>query len=245
MSEPTQAVTQAPRPGSGAMFDGIAARYDLLNRIISFGVDQRWRKQTVKALQLQPGAKVLDLATGTGDLAIRIAQDAPTAHIVGLDPSREMLRVFERKIAAAGLGQRVSLEFGEAEKLPFPDASFDAITMAFGIRNAHDRPAALREMARVVKPGGRIAILELSEPRSGPLGAFARFHVHVLVPTLGGLLSGAREYAYLQQSIAAFPSPEIFAALMRSNGQRVLDVKPMTFGVVCLYVATVGGQESP
>ena len=233
------------RPGSGAMFDGIAARYDLLNRIISLGVDQRWRRHTVAALKLRPEARVLDLATGTGDLALRIAQDAPTAHVVGLDPSREMLRVFERKIAERKLGGRVTLEFGDAEQLPFADASFDAITMAFGIRNVPDRPAALREMARVVKPGGRIAILELSEPRSGFLGTFARFHVHVLVPRLGALLSGAREYAYLQQSIAAFPPPEVFADLMRANGQQVLEVKPMTFGVVCLYVATVGRRESP
>jgi demethylmenaquinone methyltransferase/2-methoxy-6-polyprenyl-1,4-benzoquinol methylase len=223
------------------MFDGIADRYDLLNRLISLGVDQRWRAQTVRALQLQPGAQVLDLATGTGDLALRIVRDAPTAIVTGLDPSREMLRVFEKKVAAAQVGSRVRIQFGEAESLPFDSGSFDAITMAFGIRNVPDRPAALREMARVLKPGGRIAILELSEPRSGPLSAFARFHVHQLVPRVGAWLSGAKEYAYLQRSIAAFPPPEVFADTMRGSGLRVLAVKPMTFGAVCLYVATVGG----
>lgn len=233
-----------PRPGSGAMFDGIAGRYDLLNRLISLGIDQRWRAETVRALELKPGAQVLDLATGTGDLALRIAQDAPSAIVTGLDPSREMLRVFEKKVAAANAGSRIRIQFGEAESLPFADASFDAITMAFGVRNVPDRPAALREMARVLKPGGRIAILELSEPQQGPLSAFARFHVHVLVPKLGAWLSGAQEYAYLQRSIAAFPAPDVFADIMRASGLHVLAVRPMTFGAVCLFVATVGGPAA-
>jgi demethylmenaquinone methyltransferase/2-methoxy-6-polyprenyl-1,4-benzoquinol methylase len=226
------------------MFDGIAARYDLLNRLISLGIDQRWRAQTVRALELKPDAKVLDLATGTGDLALRIVRDAPTAFVTGLDPSREMLRVFEKKVAAADVGARVRIQFGEAESLPFENASFDAITMAFGIRNVPDRPAALREMARVLRPGGRVAILELSEPR-GPLSAAARFHVHQFVPRLGAWLSGAREYAYLQRSIAAFPAPEVFADTMRASGLQVLAVQPMTFGAVCLYVATTGGAAVP
>jgi demethylmenaquinone methyltransferase/2-methoxy-6-polyprenyl-1,4-benzoquinol methylase len=220
------------------MFDGIAARYDLLNRILSLGVDQHWRRETVRALKLPTRARVLDLATGTGDLALRIAQEAPDAQVVGLDPSREMLRVFERKLGAGGLRQRVQIQQGDAQWLPFPNASFDAVSMAFGIRNVPDRPAALREMARVTKPGGRIAILELSEPRNGLLSAVARFHVHTLVPGIGALLSGAREYAYLQESIAAFPSPEAFASLMEQNGLNVFGHTPMTFGAVRLYVAT-------
>lgn len=240
MTEPTSLV--APRPGSGQMFDAIAARYDMVNRIISLGIDQRWRKETVRALKLTAQPKVLDLATGTGDLALMTARMSPQANVVGFDPSREMLKVFERKIAAAGQGDRLSIMQGEAEKLPFGDASFDGITMAFGIRNVADRPAALREMARVLKPGGRLAILETCEPKSGLLAMGARFHIHYVVPRLGAFFSRAPEYAYLQRSIAAFPPPEQFAATMKSSGLNVLEVRPMTFGVVCLYVATVGGR---
>lgn len=225
-----------PRGGSGEMFDRIASRYDLMNRIISLGIDQRWRRRTVGALSLQPGARALDLATGTGDLAMMIARRHPEVTVVGVDPSVGMLAEGERKVAAAGLGARVKLERGDAERLEAPDASVDGISMAFGIRNVVDRPKALREMARVLKPGGRVAILELSEPRRGLLGTMARVHIHHVVPTLGALLSGAWEYRYLQRSIAAFPSAEEFSETMRASGLRVERAEPMTFGVVHLYV---------
>lgn len=230
-------VASSARPGSGAMFDAIAERYDLLNRIISLGIDQGWRRRTVAALGLRPGARVLDLATGTGDLAILVAESEPQAAVVGLDPSEKMLAIAARKVAAAELAERVELITGDAERLPFPDASFDGITMAFGIRNVPDRPRALAEMARVLRPGGRVAILELSEPRRGIIAPLARFHVHTLVPRLGALLSGAAEYRYLERSIARFPPPEEFAETMRGAGLEVLEVRPLTFGVVCLYVA--------
>ena len=223
-------------PGSGEMFDAIADRYDLLNRIISLGIDQRWRRRTVDALALKPGAKVLDLATGTGDLAMMIARRHPDVTVVGVDPSAGMLAEGERKVAAAGLGERVTLRRGDAEQLEADDASVDGISMAFGIRNVVDRPKALREMARALKPGGRVAILELSEPRRGLLGMMARVHIHHVVPTLGALLSGAWEYRYLQRSIAAFPPAGEFAEVMRASGLRVERAEPMTFGVVHLYV---------
>ncbi len=223
-------------PGSGAMFDRIAARYDALNRILSFGVDRRWRRRTVAALRLPPGARVLDLATGTADLAIAIAGAHPDAEVVGLDPSGAMLRAGRRKVAARGLAARVQLDGGTAEVLPFADASFDAVTIAFGIRNVPDRPAALREMARVTRPGGRVAVLELAEPR-GPWRAPARFWVRTAVPVIGALLSGAWEYRYLQRSIAAFPAPPAFAAALREAGLDVETVREMTFGSCCLFVA--------
>jgi demethylmenaquinone methyltransferase/2-methoxy-6-polyprenyl-1,4-benzoquinol methylase len=226
--------------GSGQMFDGIAARYDFVNRVISLGIDQSWRRRTVSALRLPDGARVLDLATGTGDLALLIARAVPTARVVGLDPSQNMLAVARTKLEKAGLSERVELVIGDAESLPFADATFDGVSIAFGIRNVPDRPRALAEMARVTKPGRRVAVLELSEPRGGVLGPLARFHVHTLVPTLGALLSGAPEYRYLQRSIAAFPPAEEFAALMTAAGFEVETPHPLTFGVCHLYVGTRG-----
>lgn len=234
----------APRNGSGAMFDAIASRYDLLNRIISLGIDQSWRRQTVDALALPRGGRVLDLATGTADLAILIANRAPDSTIVGLDPSTGMLRVGEEKVAARGLASRIVLEEGDAEQIPYEAGSFDGVSIAFGIRNVPDRERALREMARVTKPSGRVAILELSEPRAGLLGPLARFHIHTVVPTVGALLSGSREYSYLQASIAAFPTAHAFAQSMERSGLRVLEVVPLTFGVAHLYIATPAGSAA-
>lgn len=231
------ATTQSgSREGSGAMFDGIAHRYDLVNRVISLGIDQSWRKKTVKALELQPGAKVLDLATGTADLAIMIAKLHPHVTLVGVDPSEKMLEVGQKKLEAAQLTERIELQVGDAQALKFPDRTFDGLCIAFGIRNVPDRLQGLREMARVTKAGGRVAILELSEPRGGVLGPLARFHVHSVVPTVGALLSGAKEYRYLQRSIAAFPPATEFEALMREAGLRIVDSTALTFGVCHLYV---------
>lgn len=228
----------APRGGSGRMFDAIAERYDLVNRVISLGMDQSWRRRAVRALGLLPGATVLDLATGTADLAILIARMAPDARVIGVDPSGGMLAVGRRKVEAEGLSGRVELREGDAQALDLPDRSVDAITMAFGIRNVPDRPRALREMARVTKDGGRIAILELSEPREGAMGALARFYVRGVVPRVGGTLSGKREYRYLQESIAAFPPPDAFAETMRASGLAVIEVAPLMFGASVLFVAT-------
>lgn len=228
---------QRPDGGSGAMFDGIADRYDLLNRLISLGIDQSWRRRTVDSLALGERAKVLDLATGTGDLALMIAQRVAGTHVVGVDPSRGMLAVGEKKIRSADLEERVKLEVGDAEQLPFADDTFDGTTIAFGIRNVPDRARGLAEMARVTKPTGKVAILELSEPEGGFMGAMARFHVHTVVPWMGSLLSGKKEYRYLQKSIAAFPPAAEFAETMRSSGLIVEQVVPLTFGVAHLYVA--------
>lgn len=224
------------REGSGAMFDGIAHRYDLVNRVISLGIDQSWRKKTVRSLQLKPGARVLDLATGTADLAIMIAKLYPHVTLVGVDPSEKMLEVGRKKLGLAQLGERIELLVGDAQALALPSRSFDGVSIAFGIRNVPDRLQGLREMARVTKPGGRVAILELSEPRGGLLGPLARFHVHSVVPAVGALLSGAKEYRYLQRSIAAFPPPREFEALMVEAGLRVVASTALTFGVCHLYV---------
>lgn len=228
----------APRPGSGAMFDGIARRYDLLNRVMSFGLDRSWRKKLVRALALAPGARVLDLATGTADVAIAIARAHPDCRVVGVDPSTGMLEVGRHKIARSELDARVTLQAGDAQALELADQTFDGVCIAFGIRNVPDRARALAEMARVTRPGGRVAILELSEPRRGLLAPLARFHIRRMVPRLGALLSGSREYTYLQSSIAAFPPPEAFADMMRTAGLDVLAVTPLSLGVCHLYVGT-------
>ena len=199
--------TMSGADGSGRMFDQIAHRYDLLNRINSLGLDRGWRKKTVASLGLRPGGRVLDLATGTADLPLEILRQAPEVTVVGLDPSPGMLDIGRRKVREDGLAEKVELIEGDAQALPFEDDAFDGITMAFGIRNVPDRGRALREMARVLRPGGRAAILELSEPRGGLMAPFARLHIHVVVPWVGSLLSGSAEYRYLQQSIEAFPAP--------------------------------------
>jgi demethylmenaquinone methyltransferase/2-methoxy-6-polyprenyl-1,4-benzoquinol methylase len=234
----------ASADGSGRMFDGIAEKYDLLNRINSLGMDRAWRRTTIRALELRPGDRVLDLATGTADLPIDLLAHQPDLSVVGLDPSIGMLSIGERKVKHAGLHDRVELVSGDARELPFEADSFDAITMAFGIRNVPDRPAALREMARVLKPGRRVGILELSEPRNGVLAALARLHVRFFVPLAGALVSGKDEYAYLRASIEAFPRPEAFAAMMRDAGLEPVDRRSFAFGACVLHVATVGGAEA-
>lgn len=248
------------------MFDGIAERYDLLNRLISFGVDRSWRHQTVEAVGLdakhagagtsgagtsseanclegQPAvssanstATILDLATGTGDMAIALAARYPNIKVVGVDPSAGMMDVGRAKVQSKGLSQRVSFQLGDGQALSFDDRTFDGITMAFGIRNVPDRERALREMVRVCKPGAKVAILELSEPRKGVLGALGRFHMHQMVPLIGSLLSGSREYSYLPRSIAAFPTPKTFRSMMLDAGMHSVHFTALTFGVCHLYV---------
>jgi demethylmenaquinone methyltransferase/2-methoxy-6-polyprenyl-1,4-benzoquinol methylase len=222
------------------MFDVIAERYDRLNRILSLGIDRRWRRRTVAALELDPGARVLDVATGTADLALEIARQVPASSIVGIDPSQGMLAIGRAKAAAAGVEGSVHLEVGDAQELPFETASFDGVAIAFGIRNVPDRLRGLREMARVTRPGGRVAILEISEPRGlSPLAVGARFYCRTLLPWIGGLLSGSRQYRYLQRSMAAFPPPAEFGALMEQAGLKVLRIQAMTFGASHLYVGQV------
>ncbi len=232
-----------PVTGSGAMFDNLAPRYDLLNRLISLGVDRRWRKRTVRSLKLNSGDRVLDLATGTGDLAIDIARRHPEVTVVGVDPSVGMLDVGRGKIEKAGLGDRITMREGIGEALPFEDESFDAVTIAFGIRNCTDRPKAISEMKRVTRRGGRIGILELGEPRGGIMAPLARFHIHQIIPRLGAWLSGAREYRYLQESIEAFPPSEEFSQTITESGLNMIELVPFSFGSCHLYLAEVPQHE--
>jgi demethylmenaquinone methyltransferase/2-methoxy-6-polyprenyl-1,4-benzoquinol methylase len=227
-----------PNGGSGSFFDGIADRYDLLNRIISLGIDQKWRRKTVRSLEAKPGDRILDLATGTADLSIMTARMVPGVSVTGVDPSSRMLAVGQRKLAEKELTEEIELQIGDAQGLPFEDNAFAGTTIAFGIRNVPDRLQGLKEMARVTQPGGRVAILELSEPEGGIMGPMARFHVHTLVPFIGGILSGAKEYRYLQESIAAFPPASEFSDMMVEAGLDIVNVESLTFGVAHLYVGT-------
>lgn len=232
----------AIRLGGGEMFDQIAGRYDLLNRLLSMGLDRSWRRRLLEALgPLTADDEVLDVATGTADVAIALARRVPGGRVVGLDPSAGMLGVGRRKVGAAQLADRVELVEGDAQQMPFADDRFAGATIAFGIRNVPDRRRGLAEMARVVRPGGVVAVLELGEPRRGLLAPLARLHVHHIVPRLGALISGAREYRYLQESIAAFPPPEAFCATMREAGLSEVSFAPMFPEVAHLYVGRVGG----
>jgi len=232
---------QPPFPGSGAMFDRIAGRYDLLNRLMTFGLDRRWRRLAVAALELRAGCRVLDLATGTADMALEALRQCPEAEAVGLDPSPGMLEIGRLKVGEAGLGERIELRRGHAEALPFADRSFDGVCIAFGIRNVPDRAAGLREMARVTRLSGRIAVLEGTEPRNGPLAPLVRGHLRQVVPRLGALLSRAPEYRYLQRSIGAFPPAPDFARLMAACGLEVLRIRSLGFGACTLFVARPAG----
>lgn len=224
--------------GSGAMFDAIAERYDMVNRVMTFGIDRSWRKMAVEALQAQPGARILDVATGTGDLAILAARRIAHSTVVGVDASHGMLQIGNKKVAQQGLQSRVELRFGDACALEIPDQFVDGVLIGFGIRNVPDRAKALREIARVLKPGARVCILEATEPTEDHwLAAAARFHLRVLVPRIGALLARAPEYRYLQESVKAFPPPRRFGEIMESSGLQVQQIRPLLFGVAHLFVA--------
>ena len=228
-------MTPEARGGSGAMFDAIARRYDLLNRINSLGMDRRWRRKTVEALQLSSGQRLLDVATGTADLLLEVGRRYSGITLSGLDPSEGMLAIGRRKLEEEGIAAELVL--GDAQAMPFADGSFDRITICFGIRNVPDREKALCEMSRVLTPGGRLAVLELSEPKGGPLSFFARVHVEHVVPRVGAALSSAEEYRYLRRSIALFPPPEIFVKTIEGAGFGRVTSRAFAFGACALFVA--------
>lgn len=223
-----------PTGGSGAMFDRIAERYDLLNRLMSMGMDRGWRRRLVRSLAARPLEHVLDLATGTADVALAVARKYRGARVTGLDPSGGMLGQGRHKLGQ--LAQRVTLVQGDAQRLPFETDTFDAACISFGIRNVPDRLLGLKEMARVTRPGGAVSILELGDPRRGLLAPLARLHVRHVVPRMGAWLSGDREYRYLAESVAAFPAPEVFLDLMREAGLSDPRVERMSFDAAHLYV---------
>jgi demethylmenaquinone methyltransferase/2-methoxy-6-polyprenyl-1,4-benzoquinol methylase len=222
------------------MFDRIARRYDRLNRVLSLGLDRRWRRGLVRSVgPLCAGEVVLDIATGTADVALALARAYPGVRVLGLDPSEGMLEVGEAKILSAGLEERIDLIVGDARELPLGDDHVAGVTIAFGIRNVPDRLGALEEMVRVTRPGGRVSVLELGSPTSGFLAPLARAHIHHVVPRIGRLVAGGEAYRYLQESIAAFPSPGEFADLMARAGLVDVMATPQTFATATLYTGRV------
>jgi len=221
------------------MFDAIAPRYDLLTRLLSFGIDRRWRRFAVARLQIPEGGMVLDVATGTGDVALTIAAATPASvRIVGEDFTPGMLRHGRDKIARSPHADRIFLVNAPCEAMPHPDALFDGVTIAFGIRNVVDRAAGLAEMARVLKPGGRAVILEFSNPKSRLFQALYHCYFRRVLPAIGGLLSKRSAYQYLPDSVLEFPDRPTFMAMMARAGFVDIVHHDLTFGIATVYVGT-------
>ncbi len=222
------------------MFDGIAGRYDLLNHLLSLGIDKGWRKKAIRELATVQPEAILDVATGTADLAIAAASTIPSAGITGIDISNGMLEVGRKKIAAAGLNQKIVMLQADCEALPFNDASFDAVMCAYGVRNFEHLEAGLREMARVLRPGGKLAILEFSKPKGFPMAQIFALYFKAILPAVGRLVSKhSRAYTYLPESVAAFPEGADFCAMLSRCGFKQPKARPLTFGITTLYTASV------
>ena len=221
------------------MFDAIARRYDLLNRVLSAGLDQRWRARAVAALALTGRETLLDLCTGTADVALAaVARREGAARAIGVDFSQQMLRLGLAKIRRRGLDARVALVRGDATRIPLGDGSVDRAAIAFGIRNVQEPEAACQELARVVRTGGRLAVLEFGVPGSPLLRAVYLWYASRLLPAVGRLVSKhASAYDYLPESVGRFPPPEAFGRLLQDSGFPHVEIVPLTFGIVYLYVA--------
>jgi demethylmenaquinone methyltransferase/2-methoxy-6-polyprenyl-1,4-benzoquinol methylase len=223
--------------GIREMFDAIAPRYDLLNRLLSLGIDRRWRTFAVGQLEIPPGGRILDVATGTGDVALEIASRTPeSVLIVGEDFTQGMLVHGQKKIAQSPYRDRIVLVNAPCESMPHPSETFDGVTIAFGIRNVVDRLAGLQEMLRVLKPGGRAVILEFSNPRSRFFRCLYYFYFRKVLPSIGGLLSKRSAYQYLPDSVLEFPEQKAFVALMAQAGFGELKYYDRTFGIATVYV---------
>lgn len=211
------------------MFGAIAARYDLANHLLSCGRDFYWRRRAAEIVGLWKPARIVDLATGTGDLALTMQRKLPNAQIIGTDFTSEMLSIAQRK----GLRKTV---VADALALPFPDESFDCLTIAFGLRNIEDWTAALREMWRVLRSGGHLLVLEFSLPRIPPLRATYRFYLHRCLPAIGSFLTRKKSaYDYLGESIETFPSGDAMLDLMAATGFGETWAEPLTAGIVTIY----------
>ena len=220
------------------MFDNISKNYDGLNRVISFGIDVKWRKKVVAFIGENNPKQILDIATGTGDLAIMMASLNPD-RIVGLDISAGMLEVGKQKIEKANLAKTIDMIVGDSENMPFDNDTFDAITVSFGVRNFANLNKGLKEINRVLKPGGKLVILETSVPTKFPYKQGYQFHSKIILPVVGKLFSKDKvAYSYLSESANSFPFGEEFNNILLKNGFTTAIDKPVTFGVASIYIAT-------
>jgi len=221
------------------MFDAIAKRYDLLNHVLSVGLDVVWRARAIREAHLSADARVLDLCTGTADFALAAVHAAPHARIVGVDFAGAMLRVGLGKLRGRSLDRRITLVRGDATAIPVRTGWADAATIGFGIRNVAQPEAALAELARVIKPGGRLIILEFGEPIIPGIRSLYNWYFRFVLPQLGRLVSKHQSaYSYLPASVGTFPAPPIFAATISSHGFRDVRPVPLSLGIVYLYIAT-------
>jgi demethylmenaquinone methyltransferase/2-methoxy-6-polyprenyl-1,4-benzoquinol methylase len=225
------------------MFSTIAPRYDLLNRLLSAGRDRVWRRVAVREAGLPAEGRLLDVCTGTADMALEAAGQCPGARILGVDFSGPMVELGRGKIARAGVSDRVQVAVAPAEALPCRDDVFDAVTVAFGLRNVPDRRLALAEMHRVLRPGGRAVVLEFTTPPGRLFRRLYLWYFHRVLPVIGGWISGHRSaYAYLPASVGEFPSPQGVAAWMRDAGFLDLRCRLLTCGIVAVHVGVKGAR---
>ncbi|MDX5321494.1 MAG: bifunctional demethylmenaquinone methyltransferase/2-methoxy-6-polyprenyl-1,4-benzoquinol methylase UbiE [Bacteroidota bacterium] len=219
------------------MFDNIAHRYDFLNHLLSMGIDNLWRVKAMRFVKASQPQRLLDIATGTGDLAFEARKQMPNVHIVGLDLSEGMLSMAREKAKKRKLAD---MEFvkGDSENLPFEDNSFDAVSVAFGVRNFENLEAGLKEINRVLKPGGKLAILEFSKPKKFPVKQVFNFYFKNILPTTGKLISkDNRAYEYLPESVQAFPEGKDFIQILERLGYKSSKDQPLSFGICSLYTA--------
>lgn len=220
------------------MFDSIAPAYDFMNRAMTLGIDKLWRAKTVRMIKKSSPLTILDVATGTGDLAIKMARSMPKAMVTGLDLSAGMVERGNAKVAKAGLNGRVKLEVGDSLAMPYADGTFDCVTVAYGVRNFEHLLQGYREMARVLRPGGMLVVIELSTPTSRVVKPLYRFYTRRVIPAVGRMVSkDNRAYTYLPESIEAVPQGSAMTALMREAGFDHTQFIPLTFGTCTIYIA--------
>lgn len=221
------------------MFDSIAPAYDFMNRAMTFGIDKWWRRRAIAHLDGCSHDRILDIATGTGDLAILMARRFDPLRVTGVDLSEGMIEIARRKIADEGLTDVIDMTIGDCLQLPFTDESFDCVTSAYGVRNFENLLEGYREMYRVLRPGGTICIIELSTPVSPFVRPLYNFYTRCIIPVAGRIISkDSRAYSYLPESIAAVPQGEAMLSLMRKAGFTDTSFHPMTFGTCTVYLAT-------
>jgi demethylmenaquinone methyltransferase/2-methoxy-6-polyprenyl-1,4-benzoquinol methylase len=220
-----------------SMFDNIAKRYDLLNQILSLGIHKSWRKKAVRMLRKDAPKTILDMATGTGDFAIEALKLNPD-RIIGVDISEGMLSYGREKLIRKNLSQKIELRKGDSENLDFPDNTFDALTVGFGVRNFENLEKGLSGMLRVLKPGGRAVILEFSKPRVFPVKQIYFFYFRYITPLVGRIFSkDQRAYSYLNESVEAFPDGKDFIRILEKVGYRECTLHPLSFGIATIYQA--------